>query len=83
MAKVLDHRSKAARPVPVWFYRIYHNVVNRFYIVPIPILKCLQSQCLATQALLVKGEFFKTVYVFKKKSFYVDIRVDFLEFSKF
>lgn len=56
MARAPDHRLKAVHPALVWFYRIYRNVANPFYIAPIRTLRCHRNQCPATRALLAKGK---------------------------
>lgn len=63
MARAPDHRLKAVHQALVWFYRIYRNVANPFYIAPIRTLRCHQSRCPGTRALLAKGKSIDTYLI--------------------
>lgn len=50
------HPWRVDHQVLVLYYKIFHNVVNHFYIDLILILRCHRSRCREIQVLLVKGK---------------------------
>lgn len=56
MDKEQDHHLKVAHRALVLYYKIFHSVVNHFFIDLIRTLRCHQSQCHETQASQAKGK---------------------------